>query len=123
MYSCYGAYITAGRDTEHEHDVTVQAVDYEWLDDPDDEAVADRVQGEVRHISREEAIDLVELAREIRVSMDEISERMDAAVTSYDEGDLEACVEALDEARIMECDHGDDPSTSCLASQLIEEVV
>jgi hypothetical protein len=73
-------------------------------------------------LSWDECEGLVALARRIRRDMDEIDEVLEEASMAAADGDLAACVEALRNARSLETDHGDDPSTMCLASQLLAEM-
>lgn len=66
--------------------------------------------------------ELVELARRVRGDMEPIAELLEQAASAAVDEDLEACVEALRNASNLETDHGDDPSTSGLASQLLAEM-
>ena len=141
MYSCYGAHIS----TDDHGDIRVQAVDYEWMDDDIDgdtwsaEAAGGGDADEINQARRrsddyavlslhaEGKLDwdtceqLVDLARRIRGDMDQIDEVLERAAEAALAGNFEATIEALIEASGLETDHGDDPSTSALAAQLLAE--
>lgn len=119
MYGCYGAHITLGND---EGDVCVQAVEVEWLRDGlrGDDLVA-KIMEETIVERRDDAEGLAALAERVWEDMSAIDGLLDQAVTAYEAGDVEACIEALQAAGSAEREHGDDPSTRSLAEQLLEE--
>ena len=115
MYDCYGAHIS----TDHDGDVCIQSVDYDWLDDDQD---AKALLAERRpDMTADECESLVSLARHIREAMEGIEDALERASCAAVDGDFAGCIEALQEARDLETDHGDDPSTSALAAQLLRE--
>jgi hypothetical protein len=92
----------------------------QWAEKTDDYAVLSlRAEGK---LDWDECESLVELARRVRGDMEPIADELERAALAAVEGDLDACLEALRSARNMETDHGDDPSTSGLADQLLEEI-
>lgn len=91
----------------------------QWADRCDDYAVL-RLHSEVK-LDWDECETLVALARRVRGDMESIEEALARAADAAIDGDLGGCLEALRDARNLETDHGDDPSTSGLAAQLIEE--
>lgn len=115
-YRSYGAHIS----TEHAGDVTVQAVEYDWLDD-DDEEVAAKVREADADISEDEAESLVALARRVCEAADGVESLLAEAVDAYERGDLRAVIGLLDDASSAEREHGDDPATSDLAERLLTE--
>lgn len=115
-YGSYGDHIS----TERAGDVTIQAVEYDWLDDEDDDAVAARLRAEDDRLSEDEALALVERARDVREAADSIEGLLDEAVAAYERGHVQGVIEALDEASREEDDHGDDPATRDLAERLLQ---
>jgi hypothetical protein len=146
MYSCYGAHIS----TDAHGDICVQAVHWEWMDDGKDADTFRRERGAecgeaitpaelAAHadyavcMTRWESFrrrggpldwdtceSLVELARSLRAEIEPIAQSLSRAAEAALAGDIDACLEALRDARGLETDHGDDPSTSALAAQLLE---
>lgn len=115
-YEAYGQHIS----TVDAGDVCIQAVDYDWLDDDDDSDVRDKLIESDNRLSSDEAEALVGMARSVREAAEEICGLLDDAVAAYDAGDYDACVEALDSAKMLEIGHGDCPASSGLRGKLIE---
>lgn len=124
MYDCYGAHVTDHEYDDEgelamERDISMQAVEFDWLDDDDDDAVAEKIREEIG-CTPDAAEQLLALARRVRADMEAIAEQLDEAVEAYNAGDLDGVSEALRSARSMETDHGDDPSTRELVEKLVE---
>ncbi len=121
-YDDYGWHLS----TERHGDICLQEVEYDWLDDGDDAAVAALlVAGLPDPCDEEDAEDLqscaegvVARAREIREAADSVESLLDAAVAAYEAGDVDATVKALCEASSEEDEHGDDPATQTLIHAL-----
>jgi len=113
-YSSYGWHLST-----ESGDVTLQAVEYGWLDDEDDAAVVALLMGEERKLKEDEAESIVEMARHVRSMADAVEGLLDSAVEAYDSGDFEACRDALLEAYKAESDAGDAPATQHLAGVLL----
>jgi hypothetical protein len=113
-YAAYGAHVS----TRDAGDVTHDAVKYDWLDSPDEEVVAQLMASDDR-LTHGEAEALVGLARDIRVAAESVCDLLDDAEAAYDAGDLDACKEALLSAYSQESDHGDEPATQSLASEIL----
>lgn len=116
-YDDYAAHI----DTKHAGSVDVQAIDYAWLDDDDDAVIAARLMTEDDKLSRDEALSLVSLARDVRASAEEVEAALAEALDCARRGDATACLDALDEASQIESQHGEDTATQHLRDQLIAE--
>lgn len=116
-YENYGWHIT----TEKEGDVTLDAVEYEWLDGTDDEVCAKLL--ETYDLTDSEAAAIVFMARKVREAAETVADLLDEAVAAYQRGDMDAVVEALDEAARVESEHGDSPATDDLRSQLLDDAV
>lgn len=124
MYDYYGAHASS----DYYGDISIQLVEYAWLDDSDDRAV---IQRTIRAIGprdtddtdgadrRAVAEELVCVARAVRSDMDAIAAMLADAVAAYDAGDVEGVIEALDQAASLESEHGDWPSTRSLRERLI----
>ena len=115
-YDAYGWHIT----TEREGDVTIDAVEYDWLDGTDAEAIA-KLRETYDALTDDEAGSIVAKAREVREAGEEVEGLLDEAVEAYQCGDMDAVVEALDEAARVESEHGDSPATNSLRSQLLDD--
>lgn len=116
-YDSYGWHLT----TESAGDVTLQAVEYDWLDETDDHAI-DLLVAADGDLTRDEAESIVERARTVRDAAESVESRLKTAVTCYQAGDLAGVIEALKQAASIETDHGDSPATSSLRSALLEEI-
>lgn len=117
-YGSYGAYVS----TESAGDVTIQSIDYDWLDESDDDEVLRAHRDEIdTRITDNEALDLIARAREVREAADDIEGLLDAVVDAYERGVAAEVLSALDEARSAERDHGDYPATRELATRLLAE--
>jgi DNA-binding phage protein len=116
-YDSYGWHLT----TDREGDVELQAVDYDWLDGTDDEAV-DQLVERYPALRRREARAIVERAREVRETADAIEGMLSSAVEAYERGDLDGVLEALREATRLEGPHGASPATDALRAALVEEI-
>lgn len=117
MYDAYGWHL----DTEHLGGVVLQTVGYDWLDKPDEEVV-ERLIHDHPELHRSEAQELVAQAREILCVMNTIEMYLAAAVRGYKAGKVDQVVKALESASMFEKEHGDDPATRALRSQLLLEV-
>ena len=118
-YNCYGWHISTGR----AGDVTLQAVEYDWLDLRDDSGVARILCDSMpRQLSVDEAVQIVEMARSVREAGEVVEELLDEAVEAYGVGDLAAVIDALDRCESFESDFGDSPATQSLRSQLLAEI-
>ena len=111
-YASYGAHVS----TEEYGDVSIQAVDYDWLDGDD---VAEKVLEDYPEMSEAEADKLVERARDVRYAAEGVCDNLDDAVTAYKAGDLAGVIEALEAASSVEGEGGDDPATQELAERLL----
>jgi hypothetical protein len=129
MYSCYGAHITGWVSDPDDLSsatvecVAVQAVPTDWLRDGlRGDALTDRILSECVVTGRDNAVALADLAERVWEAMVEIEDAFGRAVAAYDAGDLDGCVDALQEAQHLETEHGHDPSTSDLADRLLTTV-
>jgi hypothetical protein len=113
-YDNYGWHLT----TEEAGDVCLQAVEYDWLDGTDEDAVCKLLDSDADLI-RDEAEALVEMARTVRDAAESVCGLLDEAVAAYDRGDVRACRQALLDAWSAESDHGDSPAASALADALL----
>jgi hypothetical protein len=116
FYYSYGWHIT----TEYEGDVTLDAVEYDWLDGTDAEAIA-KLRETYDALTDDEAESIVAKAREVREAGEAIEGLLDEAVEAYQRGDMDAVVKALDEAAWVESEHGDSPAADSLRSQLLDD--
>lgn len=69
----------------------------------------------------DEVEQLVKVAQRVRDDAESVVGELERAVECYLAGDLDGTVEALDSAGHAENEHGDDPATSGLRKQLLEE--
>lgn len=113
-YDSYGWHIT----TEREGDVTLDAVEYDWLEGTDAEAIAE-LRKTYDALTDEEAESIVAKARVVRSTAEAVESLLDAAVEAYQRGDLAAVVKDLDDAASVESEHGDSPASQSLRAQLI----
>ena len=117
-YDSYGAHIS----TENHGNISIQAVEYDWLDDEHDAAVVALVLADMPDPEddddaadlRSVAEGLVDRAREVRDAADTVKSLLDEAVRAYESADINAVVEALQAASQYESEHGDDPATQTL---------
>ena len=107
--------------TDSAGDVCHSAVEYDWLDDDDDEAVAEKLMAADANLTEDEAEAIVAKAREILKAGEEIKSQLVAAVEAYEANDYAACVEALRLAGELESPHGDTPASDSLRDQLIDD--
>jgi hypothetical protein len=114
-YDSYGWHLT----TENAGDAFLQAVEYDWLDDYDDDAVIARLLESDDQLNRDEAASMVTKAREIRECAESICDLLDEAVEAYQQGDADKVEELLDAAKSHESDHGDSPASDSLRSSLL----
>lgn len=110
-YDDFGAHVT----TRDAGEVCVQTVDYDWLTDVDDAAVAARVVDYDDRISEAEALDLVALARSVRAAAIKVAGLLARAEDAIDRGFDDVAKRMLDRASAAERRYGDDPATSALA--------
>ena len=115
MYWAYGAHVT----DEQGNAVMLQAISAgELIDHDDDELIRSLTEDGNGDVADE----LVALARRVYEAMKEIETELDLAIEAATDGDLERTVDALSLASRLERDHGDDPATRQLASQLLDWV-
>ena len=115
-YDSYGWHIT----TENEGDVTIDAVEYDWLDGTDAEAIA-KLRETYDGLTDDEAESIIAKAREVREAAETVDGLLGEAVEAYQRGDMDAVVKALDEAARVESEHGDSPGANSLRSQLLAD--
>jgi hypothetical protein len=72
-------------------------------------------------MTTEAALALVAYAREALDAAREVEGYLEAAVAAWASRDLDATIEALDAASAAEMEYGDDPATSELREQLLED--
>jgi len=106
-----------------ETDMLIQAVPYSWLDsDMSDEDMVEMLLREDPELVDDGGLDaLIGCARSAYDAAEGTSDLLDEAVAAYRRGDLDECEQALDNASSHETDHGDDPATQALRSQLIDD--
>lgn len=118
-YDEYGAHIS----TEDAGDITIHAIDYDWLDESDDDVIYDEHYDEIDDLmTRDEALELIALARSVRESAETVEGSLEAVVEAYEADDLDGVIEALEIASDIETDHGDDPATEDLMRRLLDVV-
>jgi len=117
-YDSYGWHLT----TEHAGDVMLQAVEYDWLNDPEDDVVIELLLAENESLSYDEAETIVVKAREIRDAAESICELLVDCVAAYKRGDADEVERLLDEARDQESEYGDSPASSSLRSNLMADL-
>ena len=117
-YGSYGWHLT----TENAGDVTLDAVEYDWLDMTDERA-AEELRAVYADLTSDEALSIVTAARSVREAAESICGALDTAVSAYERRDLAGVRAALLAAWSQESDHGDTPATSTLAGQLLESLV
>jgi hypothetical protein len=125
MYDSYGYHASS----EHHGDFMLQTVEYDWLDDNDDDNVIaktimalpdPRDDDDVDDLACV-AADLVSRARGVRDDMEEIEAELAAAIKCYESGDVDGVIEHLDAASSLESDHGDDPAARTLRERLLRD--
>lgn len=114
-YASYGAHVC----TQHHGDITPDVVDYDSLDDDDDE-IAEALMDIYSDLTRSEADEIIALARRVKDAADAVVSHLEDAVKAYKADDLAAVVDALDCASSEESEHGDDPSAKALREALVE---
>lgn len=112
-YEAYGWSMSTAR----EGDVCLQAVDYDWLDESDEQAII-LLQDNYSELGTSEARDIVSHARGIRETAESIEGLHDTAATQYEGGDLLGSISTLRDAERIESDHGDSPATQYMWRQL-----
>lgn len=124
-YEAYGCSIIIDGSYDDSYAVEVTAIEYDWLDDGDDDAVLARYLGddEVTDDERDQLMSVVEKAREVRETAESICSLLDDAVSAYASRDLAACIQALDDAEREESEHGASPASDGLREQLLEEMI
>lgn len=115
-YGSYGWHMT----TENAGDVELQAVEYDWLDGTNADAVA-KLLADDSDLTDDEAESIVEMARTVRDAAESIESMLNDAVTAYEAGDIDAVLAALESCRSSESDHGDSPASQSLRAALVEE--
>lgn len=114
-YESYGWHLT----TESAGDVTLQAVEYDWLDSSDDADVIARLLESDESLTADEAAEIVSRAREVRQAAESICSLLDDAVAAYEAVDGPAVVRCLKDAADAEWEHGDAPATQALSDALL----
>jgi hypothetical protein len=118
-YEAFGWHLT----TADAGDVCLQAVEYDWLDQSDDNGVILKLCDSMpRQLTVEEAASIVEMARSVREAAEAIESLLDEAVAAYESGDAKETIAALDRCASYESDYGDSPASSSLRSELLAEV-
>ena len=117
MYDAYGWHIS----TDSAGDIGLQAIAYDWINESDDDAVLDAHRDDLSALTDDEALSLIAKARSVRDDMEGVESLLDDAVAAYEAGDVAATILALDKASSAESEHGDDPATASLRSQLVLE--
>jgi hypothetical protein len=115
-YDSYGWHLS----TESGGDVTLQAVEYDWLDRTD-AAVIKKLLAQHDGLTEDEAEYIVDAARDIRNTAESVESLLVEAVEAYQRGDAVAVAEALDAAESVEESHGDSPAANSLREQLLCE--
>lgn len=110
-YEAYGWHLP----TQQKGDVELQVVLWSDLDSEDEDIVQTLTED---GLTREEAQTLVAKAREIREAAEGINRNLEAAVTCWEQHDIETCVRYLLDARRSESEHGDTPATDALGEKL-----
>jgi hypothetical protein len=116
-YDSYGWHLT----TENEGDLTLDVVEYHWLNEPDQEVV-NHIRETYYDLTDEEVMSLIEKAREVRANAEAVEALLGEAVEAYGRGDVAAVIRALDEAERIESGHGDCPASRSLRGQLFAEI-
>jgi hypothetical protein len=110
--------------TKHDDCFPVQAIEYEWLNSPDEEVVAKLKEG-YNNLTDDDIEAILSTAREVRAGGDIIEEHLKEAVAAYQRCDLDGVIKALEEAKGMEafCHRygGDSNAADSLRSQLLVE--
>lgn len=118
MFSCYGWHTSTGQG-----DICLQVVDTAWLEDgKTEDEIVELLVADGAVLDRDAAEEIAAKAVSVWADMQAVEKALARAAEAYVAGDLSGVVEALHEAGNMESDHGDDPSTDGLASQLLEKV-
>lgn len=115
-YGAYGWHIS----TENEGDVDLGAVEFDWLDGTDEEAIA-KLRETYDGLTDDEAEAMIARARMVREAGEAVEELLSEAVEAYQSGDVNEVIRLLDEAARVEREHGDSPAANSLRSELIEE--
>lgn len=117
MYDAYGWHIS----TEAAGDIELQTIDYDWLDERNDDTVLDSHRDDMPDMSDDERKKLIAMARGVRADMEGIESLLESAVDAYERGDVDGVIDALDAASSAESDHGHDPETADLRGRLLLE--
>jgi hypothetical protein len=84
-YDSYGWHLT----TENEGDLTLDVVEYHWLNEPDQEVV-NHIRETYYDLTDEEVMSLIEKAREVRANAEAVEALLGEAVEAYGRGDVAA---------------------------------
>lgn len=114
-YDSYGWHLT----TEKAGDVLLQACEYDWLDEENDDEVADKMREWDSDLTRDEALSIAHKARSVRDDAEVVCGLLDEAVEAYNRADYDAVVAALDKAKSVESAHGDSPASNSLRAELV----
>lgn len=113
-YESYGWHLS----TEDAGDVTLQAVEYDWLDESDDLVVVKLMDSD-SDLTQDDAESIVDMARTVRESAESLEAILDEVVEKYEVGDEAGVMKLLRAAKSAESDAGDWPATNNLASSLL----
>ena len=116
FFESYGWHIS----TQDEGDVTIDSVEYDWLDGTDAQVIA-KLRQTYGALTDDETECIIAKAREVREAAETVDGLLGEAVEAYQRGDMDAVVKALDEAARAECEHGDSPAANSLRSQLLAD--
>lgn len=117
-YGSYGWHLS----TEAAGDVTLDACEYDWLDDDEGVVAIRRLMAADSDLTADEAEIIAQRAAMIRAAAEAVEYELTEACRAYHAGDVAGVVAALDACRAIEMDHGDAPASEALRSQLIEAV-
>jgi hypothetical protein len=103
--------------TQHEGYILLDAVEYDWLDGTDAEAIVS-LKEEYCELLDFEAEDIIAKAREVREAGEAVESLLADAVQAYQRGNMSAMARALNEAAAVESQHGASPATDELRAQM-----
>jgi hypothetical protein len=125
LYNSLGYHVS----TENFDDISHPVVSFSALDDDDDVILMrlmeddgwedDKEDNELAAELRDAYEDLLDYARNARDYAESVVSCLDEAIASHKKRDLYATLEALEGARSIEDQYGDDPATENMASQLL----
>lgn len=102
--------------------VMLQEVEYDWLDDLDDDEIVDKLSMDHPEADRPALAHLVRMARSVRETAEEVEGLLDEAVEAYEAGDVDGVIDALDRCENVETRRGGAaPAALGLRSKLLRE--